>query len=196
MQGAPTRWALHVGAYIVSGIVAAALLGWALGTLSGALIPPDARRGLVLLLALFAAAYGVTEVAGRTSWIPTAHGSVPQTWWREWGTLRAAAAYGGVLSIGFTTVVRYPSFWVVLIGASIIGGPAFAATVMVVYAIGRTASLIVGSARIARGATARAASDFSTSLRRKTHSVVGVALILTAVSLLVSTTALYGPPGI
>lgn len=177
VQVAPTRWVQCLSLYVMTGLISSmafgAILG-ALGALSSGWIAAPYRLGL---LTVAASVYGAVEILGRRLWIPSAHGSVPQWWWERFGPLRASMLYGGVLSVGISTVVRYPSYWIVVGCAFLFADLVYGSLLLLCYGSARAASLVFGSIALAMGASGRMLADGLINAAPRFHRMLGLSLL-------------------
>src|SRR4051812_27618057 len=102
---------LLIAVHVVASTFSAAAVGGLLGVLGGAvLLTPETRRACIIAVAALAVVAALRDADIVAFAIPPRRGSVPQSWWRHWGHLKAAAAYGAVLGLGFTTPVPFAGF--------------------------------------------------------------------------------------
>jgi hypothetical protein len=143
--GSRRRQRVAVALFTASAVLAAALLGAALG-LVGALV---GARGVVAAagaLALLAAG----REAGLVRFpLPQARRQVPERWRFELPLPVWASGYGAGLGVGVFTFQPVSTFWVACAGALALARPLPAAVCFSVYGAGRAASVLWARARAA-----------------------------------------------
>lgn len=152
--------------------------------MAGPRAPRAGGKDLYWLLGIAGCLYGVAEQIGHPLPLPTASGSVPQSWWRKWGRMRASAAYGFWLGIGVTAVIRFPAFHVLLAWSVLRGDASVAAMVFFAYALGRSLPVLVAAIPAATGVAATRITDLYLGPGRGLHRLNGSLLTLFSLWLL------------
>lgn len=160
---APSRWLTGIILFSAGSVVAGLAMGALIGSL-GSLVAPIMPEGLGLVL-LGAVALIVALIDGGAVrlTVPTPVRSVPQSWWRELGPAGGSLAYGLVLGLGVTTFIPFASFYLILLGAFLVG-PVGGAAIGAVYGVGRALPVAIASLAIQCGAASSAVGDWG--LRR------------------------------
>lgn len=114
-------WAA-VALHTLGATLAAALLGFMLGSVGALIRAPWGGAGVVAIAAL-ALVYALREAFGLKVPLPERHAQVPQ-WWRDFFSPRLASfLYGAGLGIGFFTFLQFGTYVVVATGALLGGSP-------------------------------------------------------------------------
>jgi hypothetical protein len=148
--GSRRRQRVAVALFTASAVLAAALLGAALG-LVGALVGARGAVAAAGALALLAAAReaGLVRVP-----LPQARRQVPERWRFELPLPLWATGYGAGLGVGVFTFQPVSTFWVACAGALALARPLPAAVCFSVYGAGRAASVLWARARAANAGEA------------------------------------------
>ncbi len=143
VHGGRARWLSTLVLHTLGAAVTAGVFGAALGWVGGLLGAPWGRPGLVVLAA-FAAAYGLAELSRRGRLpIPQLRRQVPD-WWRTFfGRQVAAVLYGAGLGIGFFTYLAEGTLVVVTFAALASGRPEVGALLMAPFGLVRGLSAAV-----------------------------------------------------
>lgn len=132
--------------------------------------------------------------------LPMNYNSVPQHWWRKYGPVQGAIAYGFGLGLGVTTIIPYASFYIALSWAFLSGNPLYGILAGIVYGGVRAAPVLAASGHIARQPDsarvhedAKAIADRILACRAMTFPINAVAdMIFVASASLAVAAALWG----
>ncbi|MDP2711544.1 MAG: hypothetical protein Q8O56_10020 [Solirubrobacteraceae bacterium] len=155
-----------------------ALLGAALGAGQGA--------ALAITTALLLAA-AVGDAAGRRI-VPQVRRQVPESWRRVLPVPFAAALYGGLLGLGFTTFVLSFSVYALAAACLLLGEPVVGVTIGLAFATGRIIPVVVLAPlqETARGRDVAAAMAERPGVLRAIRAVGALALSVAALALVLA----------
>ena len=126
-------WISKAIVYSLSSALAGLLAGAALGA-AGDLLALDLRLALGSVLAVAAVAVGGLELFGRRVQLPQFDGETPQSWVHK-GPLRWATRNGLTLGFGATSRIGFWLWYVVPLGAFLVGKPVFGALIYGTYGL-------------------------------------------------------------
>jgi hypothetical protein len=169
---APLQGLASVAIHVVSSVIGGALIGSVAGWMGSSLF--GGAGSIILLVTAFAGALADLDLIGRGT--PTLGGSVPRSWWERFGPLAGSGLYGLVLGTGVTTLVPVMAFYVVVVGAAIVG-PTLGAAVGAVYGLARGLPVIIASAAVVAGASPLTVGDLGHRYRPFARTVTGTALL-------------------
>lgn len=145
-------WVGALGLYTLGMLGIAVVLGGllgGLGSLFGSLLPLAGRnlaailaRGILLLVALLAIAYALSDWGWLRMPRPYLLYAVPITWWRRWRPYSAALLYGAVLGLGLTTAMPFGAMYLIWLWAVVHASPLYGAALLGTYALARALTLI------------------------------------------------------
>src|SRR5680860_1582803 len=147
--GSRQRYRVALALFALGAILAAGILGAALG-LAGSVLEPTWALAAVGVLALAAAAReaGLVRIP-----VPELRRQVPERWRREWPLAGWSFGYGAGLGVGVLTHPAVWTFWVAAAGALARGDPAVSALCLAPFGRGR--ALMVALPARAPGRTGR-----------------------------------------
>ena len=129
------RWISTAIVYSLSSALAGLVTGAALGGV-GSLLPLDFRLAIGSILAVVAIAAGSLELSGRRVQPPQFDCETPQRWVQK-GPLRWATQNGLTLGFGATSRIGFWLWYVVPLGAFLLGDPRLGATIYGTYGLVR-----------------------------------------------------------
>ena len=131
--GSRQRHRVALALFALGAILAAGILGAALG-LAGSVLEPTWALAAVGVLALAAAAReaGLVRIP-----VPELRRQVPERWRREWPLAGWSFGYGAGLGVGVLTHQAVWTFWVAAAGALALGDPAVSALCLAPFGLGR-----------------------------------------------------------
>lgn len=186
VQVAKLKWAESASVFVVASVLSGALFGALLGLLGSSvsfMLPALSTAQPVLGMA--ALVFALVEMRALPLKVPFCARSVPQSWWRRYGEIYGAIAYGAVLGIGITTVIPFISFYFITLVA-VLAGPMSGGFIIGMYGFGRALPVLVGSAALARGLGVAEVAGWAGDRRREAHALCAAALILVGLVLLIS----------
>lgn len=139
VQVAKRQWLVSTSAFAVASVAGGLLFGASLGilgTVATALIGAAMPQFILMLLGLCGVVFALVDLGVLPVTVPTLHRSVPQRWWLRYGPTRGAVAYGAVLGMGVTTFIPFASFYMLLVGALLLG-PVAGGLIGAAYGLGR-----------------------------------------------------------
>lgn len=163
VKAAKRQWTVSVVMFMVASTAAGAFAGFLVGAVGFGLFPSFEVAHLVLGLAALSLA--LLELTPALPRMPSFGSSVPASWWTRFGPTLGAAAYGGVLGVGITTIVPYASFYLLPVAAFILG-PAHGAAIGACYGFARSLPVPLASLAVAVGADATTAGDWALGPQR------------------------------
>jgi hypothetical protein len=134
-------WISKAIAYSLSSAVASLVTGAALGAV-GSFLPLDARLAIGSILAVVAIAVGGLEFFGRRVQPPQFDCETPQRWVHR-GPLRWAIRNGLALGFGATSRIGFWLWYVVPLGAFLVGDSKFGAVIYGTYGMIRALGVTV-----------------------------------------------------
>jgi hypothetical protein len=167
-------WISKAIAYALASAVAGLVAGAILGT-AGGLLPLDIRLAMGSILAIAAIVIGSLELAGRRTQLLQIDCETPQRWMNR-GALQWATRNGLTLGFGATTRIGFWLWYVIPLGAFLVGDPIAGAVIYGAYGLVRA----LGAPAMLLGMT-RLKTDFSDRL----IEVHGAARVLTAGQLVI-----------
>ncbi len=132
-NGAGRGWISKAIVYALSSACAGLLTGAFLGIV-GSLLPLDFRLAVGSVLAAAAAVVASLELFGRRVQLPQFDCETPQRWVHK-GPLRWATRNGLTLGFGATSRIGFWLWYVIPLGALLIGGPVLGAVVYGTYGL-------------------------------------------------------------
>ena len=165
--------------YTAFGCFAAAILGGLLGLL-GVYTKAVLSPGLLILLALVLA---FREWEWLTFRLPQCRLQTESNWAREFGFPTASAMWGFHLGLGFFTYASHGGFLFLVGAALVIGSPIHSVLLMMVYWLGRAASVWVAPF-LWSGNDLGDLMQAITNNRRRLHTVVGLTLLWASIAIL------------
>lgn len=137
VQAAKRTWVKTVGGHMAGSTLAAAAFGFALGTVGLAIsvLGLDLPAGLVVgPVALACAAQGLDLVRWR---LPMLRRQTPSWYTCAFGTVGGGFLWGADLGLGWTTLVIFPGYYVLVVAAFCGASPLLGALVLAAYGMGR-----------------------------------------------------------
>jgi hypothetical protein len=126
-------WTSKAIVYSLSSALAGLVTGAALGAV-GSLLPLDFRLAIGSILAVVAIAVGSLELSGRRVQPPQFDCETPQRWVHK-GPLRWATQNGLTLGFGATSRIGFWLWYVVPLGAFLVGDPELGAVIYGTYGL-------------------------------------------------------------
>jgi hypothetical protein len=134
-------WISKAAVYALASAVAGLVTGAALGTVGG-LLSLDVRLAVGSILALAAIAVGSLELFGRRMQPLQFDCETPQRWINR-GALRWATRNGLTLGFGATSRIGFWLWYVIPLGAFLVGDPVAGATIYGAYGLVRALGAVV-----------------------------------------------------
>jgi cytochrome c biogenesis protein CcdA len=131
--------------HLVSSVVGAAVLGYAIGAVGGVFRPDPALAAAVTLIvacAYLAASLGLVQIP-----TPQRRQQVPIAWRAQFGPAVMSVGYGLALGAGVFTHVWVYSFYPVLVWIALAGGPWAGLVVWSAFGLGRALPVVIIGAR-------------------------------------------------
>jgi hypothetical protein len=144
-------WIGKATIYVLASAVAGLVAGAALGT-AGGLLPLEIRVAAGSILAIAAVALGSLEVVGRRFQPLQFDCETPQRWVNR-GPLRWAIRNGLTLGFGATSRIGFWLWYVIPLGAFLVGDPAAGAAIYGTYGLVRALGapmILLGTTRLER----------------------------------------------
>jgi hypothetical protein len=134
-------WISKAAVYALASVVAGLVTGAALGTVGG-LLPLDVRLAVGSMLALAAIAVGSLELFGRRIQPLQFDCETPQRWVNR-GALRWATRNGLTLGFGATSRIGFWLWYVIPLGAFLVGDPVAGGAIYGAYGLVRALGAVV-----------------------------------------------------
>lgn len=140
---ARVRHGLELFLFAASAIMAAAVVGAALGVAGAALaeLPSLWHRGAAALAAGVAALYGIGELLGAKWWVPQRHWLVPKRRY-VYGPLLYAGAFGATLGAGLFTKIPFMGYHLLLASCVATADPWQGGALMALFGAARAAPVV------------------------------------------------------
>ena len=155
-------WIGKAAVYTFASTVAGLVAGAGLGTVGG-LLPLDIRLAVGSILAIAAIAVGGLELFGRRTQPWQFDCETPQRWINR-GALRWATRNGLTLGFGATSRIGFWLWYVIPLGAFLIGDPAAGAAIYGIYGLVRALgapAILLGTARLKTDVSDRLIEGYS-----------------------------------
>jgi sulfite exporter TauE/SafE len=135
------RWSLTVSAYVFGSVIAATLIGAALGTVGSALKAAGMSRSVAAALLALCALIAVLTESGFLR-LPTIHRQVNENWLNEYRGWVYGAGYGLQLGVGIVTIVTSAAVYLTLAGELLVGSIAGGALIGMTFGAMRAVPLL------------------------------------------------------
>lgn len=178
------KWLVAMALYAMGAVFAGGCLGWALGWLGSLAALPESVVAWVLLA--IALAYAVHELEIAALPRPQQHWQVPAGWRARFHPCLCSTLYGMLLGVGVLTHIEVSTFYLVVVGALVIGDPLLSASIFAVYGAAHAATLTRVMWPIADWDHAYRIGTGILRHRDHVHYVNGVALVAIAGALAVT----------
>lgn len=157
-------WITKATVYTLASAVAGLVTGAVLGTVGG-LLPLDTRLAVGSILAIAAIAVGSLELFGRHTQPLQFDCETPQRWVNK-GALRWSIQNGLTLGFGATSRIGFWLWYVIPLGAFLIGDPGAGAAIYGTYGLIRALGapvILIGTARLGTDISDRLIEEYDTA---------------------------------